>query len=140
MRRNGITVDPEKVDGYLQLAKLLFERLFGEKIAESASPKSDSVGEFIVLWAKLEKRARKLAAHVLPKTKTLSHSLMQVIDGLIAKRQVSGQFRSRIEPIAQARNGIVHGAGQPDASELHALTKELRLLLAEMPQAPEAGA
>jgi hypothetical protein len=134
---NGITVDAEKVDGYLQLAKVLFERLFGEKIAESASPKSDSIGEFILLWAKLEKRARKLASQVLPKTKTLSHSLMQVVDGLIAKGQVSGQYRSRLERVAQARNGIVHGAGQPEPLELHALTKELRLLLAEMPQGLE---
>jgi hypothetical protein len=134
---NGITVDPEKVDGYLQLSKVLFERLFGEKIAENASPKTDSLGEFILLWAKLEKRARKLAMVVLPKHKTLKDSLLQIVDGLIAKGQLSGSYRSRIEPIVHARNGIVHGAGQPDADDLHAMTKELRLLLAEMPQAPE---
>lgn len=137
---NGITVDPEKVDGYLQLAKVLFERLFGEKIAESANPKSDSIGEFIVLWAKLEKRARKLAAQVLPKSKTLSHSLMQIVDGLVAKGLVAGVYRSRLERVAQARNGIVHGVSQPEAAELQTLTKELRLLLAEMPQTPGGSA
>jgi hypothetical protein len=134
---NGITVDSDKVDSYLQLAKVLFESLFGEKISEGAKPKPDSIGDFIILWAKLEKRARKLASALLPKTKTLSHSLLQIVDGLIAKGQVPGAYRARLAKVAEARNGIVHGVTQPDPEQLQGLIQEVRLLLAEMPQAPE---
>lgn len=137
---NGITVDAAKVDSYLQIAKLLFEALFGEKIVEQSSPPPDSLGDFIVLWAKLEKRARKLGSQILPKEKSLNDSLLRVMDGLVAKGQITGKYRSRLDTIARTRNEIVHGLSTPEPQRLKELIQELRQLIAEMPQAPEQGA
>jgi hypothetical protein len=134
---NGITVDRDKVDGYLQIAKVLFESLFGEQVSRGAVPEHNSLGEFILLWADLERDARDLAVRILPKTKTLEHSLLRIVDGLVAKSRLTGQFRSRLEKVARVRNSVVHGLAKPDPAELEVLTKELRDLTKELANAKE---
>lgn len=132
---NGITVDRDKVDGYLQIAQVLFQSLFGETVTKGATPAHNTLGEFILLWAQLERTARDLADKVLPKPKTLEHSLIRVVDGLIAKGKVTGQFRSRLERVAQVRNKVVHGLATPSSDELEKLTKELRELVGDLNKA-----
>ncbi len=135
---NGVTVAPVNVDGYLQVAKLLFQGLFKCEIGDevlAASPITN-LGEFIVRWGELERRVRELAAQCLPKKKTLATDLVHVVDGLVSKGVVNGPFRSRLAKVGRARNEIVHGIAQPEESRLKEVLDLLAELLDELP--PEA--
>lgn len=131
---NGVTVDPQHVDGYLQVAKTLVKNLLGIDFdSKQESPPTTGVGVLVLKWASLELAVRKLAHKHLPKEKSLSVPLVHVVDGLVSKRVLNGAFRSRLEKVARARNAIVHGISLPPANELAEIIKELQRLFDEVP-------
>jgi hypothetical protein len=136
---NGVTVDPDHVDGYLQLARILVGNLLGvTPESDAASSPTTLLGELVALWGKFEQTARPLAVAHLPKDKSLRTPITSIIDGLVSKRLLSGSFRSRLDKVARARNEIVHGMSVPPAEELKQLIDELGKLLAELARV-EAG-
>lgn len=52
---NGLTVEKDKVTVYSELAKLLFLRLFDEKLDVGELPDTHKVGSFMFKWARFEK-------------------------------------------------------------------------------------
>lgn len=139
---NGVTVDSDHVDGYLQIARILLSNLLGV-VTDNDTDKQISanpttlVGQLVERWGTLEREARALAAKYLSKEKTLRRPVTSIIDGLVAKNIVDGGFRSRLNRIAQARNEIVHGMSVPSAEELGPIVDELEALLKELPRMPQ---
>jgi hypothetical protein len=109
---NGITVEKEKVETYAAISKILFENLFGVKLEEQRKQSSvhNYVGEFINLWATLEKKSYidggKLRPGVLVFNKLVD-------EGVISKRQVA-----EIMEVREFRNKVVHGMVTPTEKEL----------------------
>jgi hypothetical protein len=132
---NGVTVDPDKVDAYNQVAQVLFQNLF-ETSAESATelPASTLLGDFIIKWASLEKRVKYLAASHLPRHDRGFRSTISLYDGLIAKGAVPKELRASLEELGRIRNSVVHSTVVPDPGELKRHIEALDAILEALPK------
>lgn len=132
---NGVTVDPEKVDAYNQIAHLLFQNLFGPITSPEAEPPAASLlGEFVLKWAELETRVRWLAAVHLPKRTPAAHSAMSLYDGLIAKGVAPKTVRRLLEDVARARNSVIHGTAPAAPGSLKRLITNVDNILEALPK------
>lgn len=109
---NGLTVERDKVEVYAELAKLLFENLFGFDLQIPESEGTDVLGAFMAAWVKLERAIGDLA------TKQgylgASHhpiSPISAIRELVSKGLIDQITAQEIENLRQIRNKIVHGVG-----------------------------
>jgi hypothetical protein len=131
---NGVTVDPEKVDAYNQIAHLLVQNLFGPIVSPEPEPPAASLlGEFILKWAALETRVRSLAAIHLPKRTPTGHSAMSLYDGLIAKGVAPTNVRRLLEDLARARNSVIHGTTAVAPADLKRLIADVDKILDALP-------
>ena len=131
---NGVTVDPEKVDAYNQIAHVLFENLFGTIVSQESEPPAASLlGEFIFKWAAIENRVRTLAAIHLPKMTPTAHSAMSLYDGLITKGVAPTTVRRLLEDVARTRNSVVHGTTPASPVELNRLIADADTILNALP-------
>lgn len=133
---NGVTVDPAKVDAYLQVARILLKNLFDAEISERGptAPHSE-LGEFVLHWASLESNARILAEMHLKKPKAMYDPLTRIVDGLVSKGVLTGDFRSRLDPVARFRNQVMHGLSTPYEDDLSRFVSEVEALSVEVAQA-----
>ncbi|MDD2694295.1 MAG: hypothetical protein PHD58_00030 [Anaerolineales bacterium] len=132
---NGVTVDPEMVDAYHQIARLLFQNLFDTCIEQPDElPASTLLGEFIIKWATLETRLKNLAAKHLPKHDRGYRSVISLYDGLIAKGIVPTKDRAKLEELTRIRNSVVHAPAVSEADELRHYIEILDLLIGQLPE------
>lgn len=132
---NGVTVDPEKVDAYNQVAHLLFQNLFEASLSpETEPPATTLLGEFVLKWAALETRIRGLAAIHLPKRSPTAHTAMSLYDGLIAKDVVPTTVRRQLEELLRIRNSVIHQADVRPPEELQRLIAGLDEILVALPK------
>jgi hypothetical protein len=132
---NGVTVDPEKVDAYNQIAHVLFQNLFGTIVSPEPEPPAASLlGEFILKWAALETRVRSLAAIHLPKRTPTAHSAMSLYDGLIAKGVAPTSVRRLLEDVARTRNSVIHGTTPASPADLKRLIADVDTILNALPR------
>ena len=123
---NGITVEKEKVEAYAEIAKILFENLFELRIEETGNEilHHSLVGEFIKLWADLERQV----IHKDGKTRPPIYMLREMLkDGTLSKRQAE-QFGE----VRKFRNNLVHGMSSLSEAELKRFVKELRNIIDEL--------
>jgi hypothetical protein len=131
---NGVTVDPEKVDAYNQIANLLFQNLFDTSAPmEKEPPPTTLLGEFVLRWALLETRIRALADKHLPKRRTHLYPVVNLYDGLIAKGIVSKSLRSKLDGLSQARNSVIHNPTPVPTGQLKQLLADVDGILAALP-------
>ncbi len=131
---NGVTVDPDKVDAYHQIARLLFQNLFDTSLEPPTElPASTLLGEFIIKWATLEMKLKKLAEKHLPRYDRGYRSTLSFYDGLIAKGVVPTKYRAALEELTQTRNSLVHAPAVPESGELRHYIEILELLIKELP-------
>jgi hypothetical protein len=127
---NGVTVDPVRVDSYLQVARILLKNLLGISVDEPGTPPPHSLlGQLVLMWGEFEQLLRQLAHSHLPKAKHMAGPALGIIDGLVAKGILNGAFRSRAETVARSRNEFVHGVSVPTDAHLRPLVSELEKLL-----------
>jgi len=120
---NGITVEKEKVETYAEIAKILFENLFDIQIEESGNEilHHSLVGEFIKLWAALERTETTKDG----RTKPAMHRLRQLLsDGTLSEKQAD-----KFNEVRQFRNNLVHGMSSPNEEELKQSVKDLKKLV-----------
>ena len=123
---NGITVEKKKVEAYAEIAKILFENLFELRIEETGNEilHHSLVGEFIKLWADLERSVIHKDSNTRPPIYKLREMLE---DGILSKKQAE-QF----DEIRKFRNNLVHGMSSPSESELKRFVKELKEITDEL--------
>jgi len=116
---NGITVERGKVEGYAEIAKILFSNLFGVGVEDwiEESPYS-LVGEFFSNWARLEQELVRLKdKHVIGRPDRLEPPTM-----LARQLEQAGiipvSFIQQFTLIRQFRNELAHGFAAPPASDL----------------------
>jgi len=119
---NGITVEKEKVEAYAEIAKILFENLFEIQIEETGNEvlHHSLVGEFIKLWADLE----RTELHKDGKARPAMFRLREMLsDGTLSNKQAD-----KFNEIRQFRNNLVHGMSTPSESELKKNVQGLKQL------------
>ncbi|WP_439185777.1 hypothetical protein [Carboxylicivirga taeanensis] len=117
---NGITVEKEKVEAYAEIAKILFNNLFGVEIEESGDETihHSLVGEFIKEWVNLEKQT--LNTDGRPK------SPMIRLREMLSNGELSNKQGEKFNEIRKFRNDLVHGMSSPSQAELKINLKELK--------------
>lgn len=131
---NGVTVDPEYVDSYLQIARILLNNLLGIRVeAEEASLPSSSLGDLVSKWAIVVEKVRNLhEAHVkweISKYEPVLHT----VDRLVTAGILDRQFRNRLRHVNDIRNKLVHSASIPLVEEdVTNVIKELNELIAHL--------
>ena len=104
---NGLTVERHKVEVYAELAKVLFENLFGVPMRLDETSDQLALGEFMAAWVEIEKELS--AARKDRRLVTTSKIVSQLLEeGRITKAQ-HDEFRE----IQKIRNQVVHGAVEP---------------------------
>jgi hypothetical protein len=138
---NGITVDPEIVDAYHQIAILLFQNLF-ETISETTTETSAAtlLGNFVIKWASLEMRLRKLAEIYLPKHDRGYRTVISYFDGLIAKGVIPPTYRSQVDQLFHMRSSMIHSTQPPKSEEIKQYNELLDTILSELPNVENQGA
>lgn len=128
---NGITVERAAVEAYLEIARILFEVLFGHEISLPTAPQTEIV-QFIESWREAEHTARDLASKRAPGRKSRGLALPSALEILAEAGAVSPQIRDRARELAQARNGIVRSNAVPDSVGLQKIIEQLSSLVAEL--------
>jgi len=132
---NGVTVDPEKIDAYNQIAHVLFQNLFEASVTPEAEPPATTLlGEFVLKWAMLETRLQNLAETHLRKRAPIARSAISVYDGLIAKEVAPTRVRRKLEELARVRNSVIHRATVLPVEELKRLIGDVDEILAALPK------
>jgi hypothetical protein len=132
---NGVTVEPDKVDAYHQIARLLFQNLFDTSVEHPAElPASTLLGEFIIKWATLEMRLKNLAEKHLPRHDRGYRSAISFYDGLIAKDIIPPTNRAKLEELTRIRNSVVHAPAVPETSDLRGYIQILDSLIEQLPE------
>jgi len=109
---NGLTVERDKVEVYAELAKLLFENLFGFDLQIPESEGTDVLGAFMAAWVKLERAIGDLTTK--QGYSGVSHhpiSPISTIRELVSKGLIDQITAQEIENLRQIRNKVVHGIG-----------------------------
>ncbi|TGV00453.1 hypothetical protein [Flavivirga rizhaonensis] len=127
---NGITVEKEKVEAYAEIAKILFENLFGIEIEESGNEnlRHSLVGEFIKEWTNIEKlsQPKDTTKRMLP----LQRFREMAENGELTKYQIQ-----KLDEIRKFRNNLVHGMTSPTESELNSALNELKEIIKTLEKA-----
>lgn len=118
---NGITVEKEKVETYAEIAKILFENLFGIQVEESGDETlhHNLTGEFIKIWADVEK---------LSYSHTESHIKLPLerLKILADKGELSNSQTKRLDELRKFRNNLVHGMSLPTKIELKSAVEDIK--------------
>lgn len=103
---NGLTAERDKVEIYAQLAKLLYENLFGEALVASIPGATEYVGEFISAWHNLEAELAIWTKMAMPQ-----HNFppMQGIELLKASERFAPAEVAALQSLRKIRNQVVHG-------------------------------
>ena len=107
---NGLTVERDKVEVYAELARILFQNLFGCQLTVEDSIQTDKLGVHMSNWLTIEQLLNRLALLTYknfqqgskPNEATIPYFLLRV--GTIDK-----SFASELEEMRMIRNGVVHG-------------------------------
>jgi uncharacterized protein YutE (UPF0331/DUF86 family) len=118
----GLTVERDKVEVYAELARVLFQNLFGCQLIVEESVATDKLGAYISNWVTIEQLLNRLALLTFkdmpqgtrPNTATIPHFLWR--DGTIDKSTANA-----LEEMRMIRNEVVHGQVDYDST----ITKDL---------------
>lgn len=118
---NGITVEKEKVETYLQLAIGLFENLFGFLPPISEAPETQSrTGLFLQLWNTFDHGIRERLKQEKISMKSTREYLASIAPGAVDTWSSLYEFRAE----------MVHGLEPPDTATMNANITKLKRLLA----------
>ncbi len=131
---NGVTVDPEYVDSYLQIAKILLNNLLGVRVeAEETSLPSSSLGDLVSKWAIVVEEVRNLHDIYVEKEISINEPVLHTVDRLITAGILDRQFRNRLKHVNNIRNKLVHSASIPlEEENINNIVEELNDLIAHL--------
>lgn len=123
---NGLTVERSTATSYANLARILFERLFGIPPALRRGRRTDAMlGRFLGRWAELERRILYDASyHTIVPPRTIDHSLRN----LKAAALVTPAEIAEIHALRQIRNQLVHGKRDAETVDAQLIARVERLV------------
>lgn len=110
---NGLTVARQQVEVYAELAKLLFRNLFNDDIPVASEDEHLLLGQFLAVWADLEKLMASLSEKNIDRMSTIHRRLkspIKAVRELPCLNALSPQDAEKIEELRRLRNKVVHGA------------------------------
>jgi hypothetical protein len=126
---NGLTIERDKVAVYAELAKLLFFRLFDERLEVGELPDTQAIGSFMFKWARFEKGLINFSEFTAD-TYGRTPNVLAAARILVEERKMSSEQFEHFCHVQAARNRLVHGEGT--AAEL--LTPDVVALFESLDQ------
>ena len=124
---NGITVERARVEAYLQLARAVFESLFGEAIdLDPMTAQLTKTGAFLALWNDLQHDLRPL----LPPKQPGDLAYLRKTEYL---GRLHPRARDQYEELSVFRNNLVHGLSTPDPEHLDRMIEMLQDVRQRLP-------
>ena len=121
---NGLTIERLKVEAYAEIAKRLFENLFGDgiEIQSEETENMDLLGQFLAQWARLEAAMRKKTGspHAVPLLGF--HEIRDA--GLITDAEFY-----RLKELKKIRDSLVHGQTSPQRLLTDGLFTEMKKIV-----------
>ena len=116
---NGVTVDPEKVDGYFQIARILLKNLLDEDLQPEVElePRS-AVGEILLRSSQLEHNIRVLYQKHFPAEDASAIPMTTAIARLVDKGVLSKEIVHKLQQNIAVRNEAVHSPGIIDSQKV----------------------
>jgi uncharacterized protein YutE (UPF0331/DUF86 family) len=125
---NGLTVERDKVEVYAELAKILFENLFGFKLTEPEDEKIHLLGSFIEAWTDFEKTIMRISkSDDGPHRMILDTTRIIQKDGFISPTELA-----EIDHLRMIRNEVVHGVLNHKESLKPSMVERLKELTNEI--------
>lgn len=114
---NGITVEPDKVEAYLEIARVLFLNLFDIDVRGDVVPSPTSpVALFLASWADFEERLQRLAHEkALVDAPRLFDLDAKQLEFLL------NEGSEEVERLRDLRNQLAHGEDVKDSELRHAI-------------------
>lgn len=107
---NGITVEKSKVEGYTEIAKILFSNLFDMPQEEFIEIKLDNrIGEFLSCWHHIENELKRIGEEFNFGTTVLPISYFAA-KRLVSRKLVSPTFADELKSLRMFRNELVHSS------------------------------
>ncbi|MBF4474268.1 hypothetical protein [Methanobacterium formicicum] len=110
----GITVEKEKVQGYAELAKILFFNLFNHNVEDFIEVPYSLVGELIHLFSLLEQEVARVNTD-----REGRYIPFRSIIKLTEKGVLTKDFEKKFNLVRMFKNEVVHGQISPSPDELN---------------------
>jgi len=124
---NGVTVDKEKVDSYLQISVILFNSLFEEEFNTDTPIEPVSVvGEIVLRSSQLEHNLNILYKEHFPEEGERRVSILRAVEKLSSKGVLPQKLVNQINESRKVRNEAVHNTGNIDYNKIKKATDLLR--------------
>lgn len=116
---NGVTVDKEKVDSYLQIAVILFNSLFNEAFnTEAPLEPASVVGEIVLRSSQLEHNLNILYNEHFPEEGGTRVPIIKAVQRLFEKGVLPEKLVTQINESRIVRNEAVHNTGEVDVQRV----------------------
>jgi len=126
---NGITVEKIKVEGYAEIAKILFSNFFNMQPDEFIEIKIDSLlGEFLGYWVDIERELFRIAEKFKIKT-TMIPPPMMAFRKMVSRKIVSKTLEEEFKNARKFRNELIHGSKRPSTKDLKDNTLIVKTIL-----------
>ncbi|MCZ6625727.1 MAG: hypothetical protein O7B35_16100 [Deltaproteobacteria bacterium] len=111
---NGLTVGRDKIEIYAELANKLFENLFGYKLVERITMKTELLSEFMIAWVSLESSLRSIAGRNAL-LGTTPKGMLDVMTFLRRGGIIEASEVNEINELRRIRNDVVHGFAEHES-------------------------
>jgi len=129
-----VTVDQQKVETYLEIAKNLFSNLFQVIIDDYIESKpSTAIGEFFLTWREVMPQLERLA-NIMNLNYTVHDRRYMALPRLVARKIISKTLQEELKEIRTFRNEITHGNKMPLNNEIKKKISQLKDLLQKLKQ------
>lgn len=116
---NGVTVDKDKVDSYLQIAVILFNSLFNEEFnTETPLEPASVVGEIVLRSSQLEHNLNILYNEHFPEEEGKKVPILRAVNKLTEKGVLPEKLADQINELRIIRNQAVHNSGDIDVQKV----------------------
>jgi hypothetical protein len=108
---NGLTVARTNVEVYAELARVLFQNLFGFGVGERDEHDSQAhrlLGEFLSAWVEIEKLVVKLVVSNPDIEQGARHTPIVAIRALVGGGIIPTGVAAELDELRQLRNAVVH--------------------------------
>ena len=129
-----VTVDQQKVETYLEIAKNLFSNLFRVRVDDYIESKpSTAIGEFFLTWREVMPQLERLA-NIMNLKYTVHDPRYMAMPRLVARKIVSKTIQDELKEIRTFRNEMTHGRRMPSNNEIKKKISQLNDILHELKQ------